>query len=335
MVPRDSAAKTRIGIVYNPNAGNKSFQRQALSILSQKLKKAEIHCTQATYRYIKDYFPNIKLRPSGEMTDTYLDSVYAGQALTDLDFIIALGGDGTVADLITGQKKEGILIPVSCIGCGTVNAGPFILTRSIDELRPVVFKKLRIHPITGIEARNQEGQFIGTAFNDLVFSDTIVSTVKGKVTTIDARKFLLGTRVEKLPGLISGDHTSLKINSREVVIPFKIAQIFLSPVHNSAAYSFKAITGKLCWMAFGNKRGALAVSSSPIVQIPTPKDFIAEQGMLLYQFIFDLQDSIEISGTKGFAIIDGNPRLDLEQENTLCSLSLNEEAAFALLPRDS
>ncbi|MBA7556951.1 hypothetical protein ES705_49678 [subsurface metagenome] len=138
-----------------------------------------------------------------------------------------------------------------------------------------------------------------------------------------------------MPGFISGDHTSLKINSREVVIPFKIAQIFVSPVHNSAAYSYKAVTGKLCWMLFGNKRGALAVSSSPIIQIPTPKDFAAEEGMLLYQFIFDLQDSIEISGTKGFAIIDGNPRLDMEQEKALCRLSLNEEAAFALLPIDS
>ncbi|MBA7563777.1 hypothetical protein ES708_05437 [subsurface metagenome] len=264
MVHRDSAAKTRIGIVYNPNAGNKSLRKQALSILSQKLKQAEIHCTRATYRYIESYFPGIKLRLAGEMTNTYLDSVYAGRVLTDLEFIIALGGDGTVADIITGQKKEGALIPVSCIGCGTANTGPFILTRSIDELKLVDFKELRVHPVTGIEACNREGQFIGTAFNDLVFSDTIVSTVKGKITTIDARKFLQGTRVENLPGFISGDHTSLKINSREVVIPFKIAQIFVSPVHNSAAYSYKAVTGKLCWMLFGNKRGAGTVLSAAV-----------------------------------------------------------------------
>lgn len=317
----------KIGIVYNSNAGNSVLQKEALNALEEKLRLKELFCTISSYPFLKETLPEIKCIGDNRVECSFMDSVRAGMILNEMDLIIVFGGDGTVADVVSGQRKTGKLVPIMGIGCGTANAGPLIFTGKIEVLKSIDFEKLEKVNVCGLDVYDENNELVGTAFNDLVFSDCLVSTMEDSVVTVCARSFLEGKRICKTPTFIGTKATLIEINEKETEIPFDIGQIILSPINNKENFSCKAIFGKICWLAYSDKNAAMIISQTPIIKLTGSEDLDAGIPAILSQFIFGSEDRLKISGTRGFAIIDGNPRIDMEMKGSAANIILNNTAA--------
>lgn len=320
----------KIGIVYNPNAGNSVFQKEAIKALKTKLNSEKLFCSASSHPFLKGCFPDIVCLGKKEAENSYQDSVNAGAELKEMDLVIVFGGDGTVADVVSGQRKTGKLIPIMGIGCGTANAGPLIFTSQLKALEKLDPQKLKLVYVNGLDVYDKNDCLIGTAFNDLVFSDCLVSTSGKTVVTVSAKEFLSGKRNCAEPSKIGTENTSIEINKKIVDIPFEIGQIILSPVYNKSSFACKAVFGKVCWLTHSDKDATMIVTKTPIIKITDTDDLRAENPVLLSQFIFGSKDRLKISGTKGFAIIDGNPRIDMEGDGAAAKIILNSTAALTV-----
>lgn len=319
----------KVGIIYNPNAGDHVFRRKLLDVLSSKLKNDDIFCTSVSYEYLKCIFPNITNIDIGKITNTYLDSINSGCALADMDYIISFGGDGTISDIIAGQRQTGKMVPIFGIGCGTANAGLFIQCNTVEELEMYDFMNIKGKEVIGLDVYEGD-KYVGTAFNDVVLSDTIVSTVNHKVCTVNASEFLNGRRVPQFPTAIGTVFTEIKINDATIDTFSNISQIIISPIHNKSMYIARAVTGKLSWLPFYNRDGAMIISSEPVICIATDNSLKPEMGMQILQYLLGEGDCINIRETKGYVIIDGNPRINMKDSELFAKILLNKSAAYKL-----
>lgn len=316
----------KIGMVYNPAAGNKSFQREAILKIVPQLEGNELFCTTGSYAFLKRAFPGINCI-GATVYDSYLDSVNAGMLLNAVDLVVVFGGDGTCADVVSGQRAVGRLVPVVGIGCGTANAGPLVFTDTLDDLEKLSPGELSAVGVAGIDVYDEKDRLVGTAFNDLVMSDCLVSTMEDRVITAEARAFLFGEKRSKAPSKIFTAQTRISINHVEMEFPFEIAQIILSPIYDKEQFAFRAVFGKICWLPYSDKSAAMIVAAEPVICITGKDDFNAVAPLHLSQFILGNGDEVEISGTKGFAIVDGNPRIDMEEIGALTKAVFNSFAA--------
>ncbi len=323
----------RIGIVYNSFSGNKKIHTQYLTLLKDKLKGHTVLCTRATQEVIRDFFTSLKVVNSEPPAYSYLDSINAGKYLKDVDFLIVLGGDGTIADVIKGQRETGSSVPILGIGIGTANAGPFILIKTPKELNNLNFYELEPYPVGGLDVYENE-VFSGTGFNDVVVSDTIISTLNGRMTTVDAFLFINGKKVEKDPSSVGTHDTEISVNEEKLNIPFEISQIILSPIYDKERFIAKAIFGKLCWLPFSDDDASMIIVDKPVIRLLGKNDEEKNTPLFIAQFIFGEKDCITLSNLNGYLIIDGNPRINLREKNKMAKITYNKQAGIALRRKD-
>ncbi|ABV34354.1 MULTISPECIES: diacylglycerol kinase family protein [Pseudothermotoga] len=314
----------RIGIVCNPSSGKYAGFDEIWHLLARELVHHNLFCTYATSRLLPK---GIAHSVVGEehAYGTEKDSIIAGSILQNVDFVIVFGGDGTLSDVVYGQYLAGKLVPIAGVALGTINAGPLVTFKSVDDLLKFNLGKFSTRPVAGVEVYDDRN-LIGVAFNDVVFSNCTVSTVGGQVCTVDAKAFLKGQKIATTPTKIGTSKTEIRINGELVKIPFEIGQIIISPLHKVDVHKGKALSGKLCWAPYLNMVGGMIVSEQPIIKIvATELDAISP--FLLSQFIFKNSDTVEVGKTKGFVIVDGNPRLDMRSTDK-CTLKFNDKAAI-------
>lgn len=321
----------QIGIVINPNAGDCRRAVQAASLLAWPLHGHELVCTESTADHLPPELRHARVIRGGMRHGSFRDSIDAGARLWDVDCVLALGGDGTVADIISGQRRAGLMVPVVGIGCGTANAGPFILTRGLSELRSLRLDCLERRGVLGLDVRDGDGALVATAFHDVVFSDSVVSTVEGRTATVCARRFLLGERQLRTPSRIGTPAARVRVNGAQIALPFPVGQIVAAPVHQPTRYLGQAVHGKMCWLPFCDKNAVLSVFAEPVICLAGPQQLAAQNALQALQVIFGESDAVQVEGMQGFAIIDGNPRIDMERTGGLCRLHPNPEAALTLV----
>lgn len=315
----------RIGIVCNPLSGKYTEFNKIWHLLARKLVLHNLFCTYATSRLLPEGIPH-NIVGERHVYGTEKDSIIAGSTLQNVDFVIVFGGDGTLSDVVYGQHLAGKLVPIAGVALGTINAGPLVTFKSIDDLLKFNLEEFSAKPVAGVEVYSNES-LIGVAFNDVVFSDCTVSTVEEQVCTVDAKAFLKGQKIVTTPKKIGTSATEIRINGEFIKIPFEIGQIIISPLHKVDVHKGKALSGKLCWAPYLNMIGGMIVSEQPIIKIVTSESD-ALSSLLLSQFIFKSNDVVEVKKTKGFVIVDGNPRLDMESTDK-CTLKFNDKAAIA------
>lgn len=314
-----------IGLVLNPNSGKRDVFRDLLSSVSSHIKNEKLYCTESTFTHVKDY-----LKPevvgSKVVTNTFKDTETAGRDLSEMDLIISFGGDGTISDLICGMRKVRKMVPIVGVALGTANCGPFTIIRTQDDLARFDTSKLTSKWVRGLDVF-EDDRYCGTAFNDVVISDTLVSTVNNEISTVDARRFFhIGERVTKYPGDIGQDNSNVTMNAEIIRVDGRISQIVLSPFsdRDNEFYSFRAVNGLFCKIPYCGCNYGMIVSSEPIICIDdSGKAYQTE----LKQAIFSNDDLIEISGFEAFCILDGNPRVDLRQSSGI-RIKPNEHAGL-------
>ena len=135
-----------------------------------------------------------------------------------VDLIVFFGGDGTAVDIILGMREENELVPLAGVATGTACCGPFIAFRTVDDIMNHDFSSIYPTWVRGLNVYSNN-QFLGTSFIDVVIGDTLVSTVDGEKSTVDAYNFFYHhKRVIKKPGYIELAGSSVIINPKN--IPF-------------------------------------------------------------------------------------------------------------------
>ncbi|WP_214078322.1 diacylglycerol kinase family protein [Mesotoga sp.] len=298
----------RIGLVYNPNSGKRENDRGLMKALASKLQGTHLCCTGSTHFHLKEYF-DLEVIGSEPILSDYRDTVNAGKVLSETDLVISIGGDGTASDIVAGMRKIGRLVPVVGVALGTSNCGPFIVLRSVSDIHEFDF--LNIEPIwvTGLDVF--EERYVGSAFNDIVISQTLISTVEGETCTIDASDFFYkNKRTPREPTSIASTASRLEINGEEITPQFQPSQIIISPFSEDmkSLYAYRAVNGLLCWLPYSLCNSAMIVSSRPIITMVEPGETVSAD---LKQFILTSTDTVRLSGFNAFCVIDGNPRVDL------------------------
>jgi len=320
----------RIGLVFNPNSGKREKDLDLMKALAKKLEGLHLFCTKPSHIHLKEYF-NLEVIGSGTIHNDYRDTINAGKALSGMNLVISIGGDGTASDVVAGMRQIGRLAPVAGVALGTANCGPLIAIRSVADILNFDFLNIRPKWVTGLDVFEEE--YISSAFNDVVISETLISTVEGETCTIDASDFFYrNKRTPREPTSIASAASRLEINGEEVSPHFRTSQIIISPFSKDTKglFAYKAVSGLLCWLPYSLCNSAMIVSSRPIITMVEPTETISAD---LKQFILTNSDMVRLSGFKAFCVIDGNPRVDLSVSAGI-EVKTNERAGLGVKRRD-
>ena len=162
-----------VGVVVNPKAG-KGVNRELILKVLRKLNPDAVFTGQDDLGgSFLEGAEIIEIERTYDRNDTVrlvkeLDRV--------ADIVVVFGGDGTMSDAASALPKK----PLLCIGTGTTNVSPLLCDPEFEKLKVVEFGGLFVKKHNRV------------AFNDVVAGPTILSTVDGKVTEVDALEFMRG-----------------------------------------------------------------------------------------------------------------------------------------------
>ncbi|MBR5273279.1 MAG: diacylglycerol kinase family lipid kinase [Clostridia bacterium] len=145
----------RIRMIINPVAGTKTVQKTAIRISDKLVKDG-----------VAERVDIFKTQKEG---DAYREA----RSLSDYDCVVAVGGDGTVNEVLYGVIKSGSNIPVAVLAAGTVNdfAYSLGLPNTCDEFCDMI-KHARVEKIDmGLcQDRYFANVVAGGAFSEVAYS---------------------------------------------------------------------------------------------------------------------------------------------------------------------
>ncbi len=311
-----------IGIITNPFAGKgENSNKKSFNDLVTKL--ASYHLLIASGSMGGEFLPQLSQNQKVIGEQRYFDrrdTIAAAQemALNNADLLIGIGGDGTLADIAYGVYQIGKNIPVLGIGLGSTNVGSLIRYR-VADLDNLDLENLKEKNLNCVLAFHQE-KLIGLGFNDCVFSTTIVGTLNGEITDLDAALRLKGHKKPGQSQPVGTPQTEVLKNGKAVIkgSEQKVGQIIAGPLDNR--YLGKAVSGLLCWGPFTNHEAALTISPIPLVQVNINEEMMKQVDPLhISQILFNEDDCLQVRGMKPGAVLclDGNPHLVLNKDDKI------------------
>uniref|UniRef100_A0A7C3YES0 DAGKc domain-containing protein n=1 Tax=Geoglobus ahangari TaxID=113653 RepID=A0A7C3YES0_9EURY len=229
----------KVGVVVNPKAGGGVNKELILKVL-RKLNPEKVITGQDDLgaSYLKGA-EIVEIERSYDRNDTIrlvreLDKV--------ADVIVIFGGDGTMSDAASAFPEK----PLLCIGTGTTNVSPLLCDPEFRNLKLVEFDCLFVKKYNRI------------AFNDVVAGPTILSTVNGKVTEIDALEFMRGKIRKGKRGKFFA-----RVEAEGRVIEGNFGNVFISMLDRR--YLGKGISGGASISAFVGFKCLVACISETIV----------------------------------------------------------------------
>ncbi len=229
----------KVGIVVNPKAGG-GVKRDIIRKVIGKLKPDQIFTGQDDLgeRFVEKA-EVIEIERRYDRNDT-INLVKELDKIVDL--IVVFGGDGTMSDASSAFPKK----PLLCIGTGTTNVSPLLTNPDFKELKLIDFSGLYVRKYQRI------------AFNDIVAGYTILSTVNGRITEIDALEFLRG-KIKRG----SGKKFFARVEAEGNVIEGRFGNVFVSMLDKR--YLGKGISGGASISAFVGFNCLAACVSETIV----------------------------------------------------------------------
>ncbi len=229
----------KVGIVVNPKAGG-GVKRDIIRKVIGKLKPDQIFTGQDDLgeRFVEKA-EVIEIERRYDRNDT-INLVKELDKIVDL--IVVFGGDGTMSDASSAFPKK----PLLCIGTGTTNVSPLLTNPDFKELKLIDFSGLYVRKYQRI------------AFNDIVAGYTILSTVNGRITEIDALEFLRG-KIKKG----CGKKFFARVEAEGNVIEGRFGNVFVSMLDKR--YLGKGISGGASISAFVGFNCLAACVSETIV----------------------------------------------------------------------
>ncbi len=230
----------------------------------------------------------------------------------DVNVLIGVGGDGTLADVATAILRSERPVPLLGVGVGSSNVGPLISIHGSD-LSVAALASLDIAGVHGIEAFRSTTR-LGVAFNDVVFSNLYFGTRDGTRVDLDADARLQGEDCLVKPHSVCNEDTYVAKNGNTLLDGrrHRLAQIIASPLNDPAPYAGKAVSGLMSWGPYLGRPAVLAGISEVAIRTRIDDSLLNDAEPLgLYHVCFGPDDTICIGGLDPTAVVvlDGNPVL--------------------------
>ena len=337
MTPDMTSANGQIGLVVNPNAGcGEEAVSEIVRKLLEMLREEQLTLIEGTLESLLAADLGVHatlISPSG---DSILEASGAALELlaSGVDVLIGIGGDGTLCDIASAILDTGSAVRLLGIGAGSANVGPLVslLGRDIEHLSLDALHEVRIHGIDAYLA----GELVGTAFNDVIFSNTFFGTRNERRIDLDAAAKLSGEDRPAKPASVCGPNTWIEKNDRQMLANENeaFAQIIASPLNEGGAYAGKAISGLMCWGPYLGNHCVLAAASTVMVRTQLGLDDLnSAEPLRLTHISFGENDRVTIGGLRANAvlIIDGNPTYLLNPSDVV-TLRIQLDAIRMLRP---
>lgn len=316
-----------IGLIINPEAGlgaevNLSTAQQVLYLI----QPAHVLAGPGALGQTAVSQPQLIPMPSleGRAATQFLVRQMAAAAV---DALVVIGGDGTMADVAFALHENGRSIPILGIGAGSTNAGDLITCRA-GELGALAGKPFTIESVDALAA-GCNGQNLALGFNDVVIGTTVLGTVAGNVTDLDATAFMAGESILRNPQPL--DTETALVTKTSGAKSIEIARgtavgIVIAGFAQHDCFFGKAIVGAVCLTALVDLPAGVIVCSQPLVRTYLSRANLAEVEPIHSAYAsLDAADTITITGigAPGVLCADGNP---------LKALQPHDQAQIQVLP---
>lgn len=317
----------RIGLVVNPNAGcGEKAVAEVVRKLLELLSERQITLIEGTFESLlaAELGVSATLVPTSESANLEARGAALLLLQSGVDVLMGIGGDGTLCDIASAILDTGATVQLLGIGVGSANVGPLVslLGRDVGRLSLDALQEIQIH---GIDAYLSEN-LVGTAFNDVVFSNTYFGTRDGKRIDLDAAANFSGEDRPAEPKSVCGPRTWIDKNSKRMLANGNdaFAQIIASPLNEGGVYAGKAIGGLMCWGPYLGNPCVLAAVNTVMVRTQLGlADLNNAEPLRLSHVSFGENDRIAIGELLADAVlvIDGNPTCLLSPSDvvTLCA----------------
>lgn len=281
-----------IGVIVNPAAG---AGKDAILKIAKRAVRIFRNC-------------NIILPELGEGRKATMQ--VAKELGKRVDVILVIGGDGTMSDVAFSLFKAKARTPILGIGAGSTNAGSLITIKA-KELVKLKPQDLSEHEVGGILA-SLDGEEIGLGFNDIVFSDTVLTTLNGKVVQVSAIEYLEGKKTPVAPLKVGSVDSMVNVKRREgkIIQIHKggFGQMFAAPLEER--YLGKGLAGGTSLAAALGLPAGIAITSEPLINYSIrSQEFLEMEPIITITSSFREGDKVCVRGLKeGTCVnVDGNP----------------------------
>jgi NAD kinase len=192
-----------IGLIVNPRSGlgakhNLEVAHRLVQALDAK------HIVTGPGLLGEDAVSNAHILPIAASTGRASSQAIAlGAIQEDVEALVVIGGDGTMADVAFAVNQTGKRCPIMGVGAGSINAGDLITCKA-DQLEELVDVNFRVESIGALVAGCND-EVLALAFNDVVIGTTVVGTVGGDFINLDANAFFDGTQIPGEPRPVGTD----------------------------------------------------------------------------------------------------------------------------------
>jgi len=254
----------------------------------------------------------------------------------DVDALVVVGGDGTLADVAQVCLQNDSRVPIVGIGCGSTNVGRLI---TLPVHRASEFDVARVetwNPDCLLASLN--GTQLGLAFNDVVIGHTVVATIDGQRQDADAYERMQGKLVPGKPRLVGNSQTEVtRVDSGMETLIAKGEGIG-TVIFGFAEPRFvgKAITGAVCLAALCAVPAGCLVCDRPLAMVDVTAAALRTAAPVASCFVaFDEAMEVKVEGIDGAMLCaDGNPLHRLQHTDRVV-VSVRRNAVTAVRTLDA
>ncbi|MEG0277140.1 MAG: diacylglycerol kinase family lipid kinase [Coprobacillus sp.] len=179
--------------IINPSSGTKTIQKKLDKMIGQMVLQQIINHVDIFYTEKKDdaYYRCLDIQES------------------DYDFIVSVGGDGTVNEIINGLVEKKIKTPLAILPGGTVN--DFANHLKLPLTPKNFIKMIKDMNIISVDIGNVNGRYFANVLAGGMFSDISFQVSKGEKEIFGPIAYYL-SGIRQLPSQLS-THLHLKIKT--------------------------------------------------------------------------------------------------------------------------
>ena len=303
-----------IGLIINPAAGqgataNAAVAQQALTALApERLWVGEGEMGAALLGDLS--LPMIALDTGshpGKARTLYLAERLARQGV---DFLLVVGGDGTMADVALALVKSGQDVPILGVGVGSTNVGGLIACRQ-EEAAHLAETRLVTRELDCLLA-SCNGELLGIGFNDCVIGFTVVATIDGRLANVRVVEEMEGLNVRGTPQAVWTTETRVVKRSvwgETLVAEGQAVGIVMVGLAESCFFG-KAVTGGVCLTTLIGLPAGCLVCDQPLVRVQVEAREVLKLEPISSRYVsLEEEESIVTTGVRAGAALcaDGNP----------------------------
>ncbi|MEG0591868.1 MAG: diacylglycerol kinase family lipid kinase [Coprobacillus sp.] len=206
--------------IINPSSGTKTIQKKLDKMIGRMVLDKIINHVDIFYTEKKD--------------DAYLKCLSLSN--NDYDFIVSVGGDGTINEIINGIVEKKLKIPLAILPGGTVN--DFANHLGLAPTPKEFIKIIKDMNIISVDVGNVNGRYFANVLAGGMFSDVGFQVSKGEKELFGPLAYYL-SGIRQLPSQLS-THLHLKIKTENEEFE-EDARLFMI-TNTSQVGGFKDIT---------------------------------------------------------------------------------------------